>query len=452
MVNNKRTTIIYSILILSSIALILFLYYLKHFSSAANHIFLRGYLLLIFTLVLGCALSFDYRNTFQKTIAILLISIVLGFSLVSFGSWLIHPMWSGSPRDKEDYLINYMSSIELYENQHSPYEIHGLNLPPSISFPFPTYFLYWIFSGFGKLDFSQGAFLYWIANLILLIISFFLWVKLFDLDRDYFRKYWKRAVIFVFILLNALSWVVLSIGQSEIFIVFFVSFTLWSCYKSKQKWVLMLAGYGLSLAMMIKPHLSLFALYFAIAGIVILYSKRYKSNHFWILVGLIIGTLFSIVGTLVIPNGVSYDTYLQFLTKVTPVLKFRFHSIYNISPVVHLLTLSHIPVTSAISLLILIGLIAITWRATYRRMLDLDSNLLWLTCTTIAFPVVWFYYNAWVIPVQLFIYKELFEKDEIGSMLHIFFFLSFGLMLIDGGILPGIGTIILYFLLIKYRK
>ncbi|MDA0321333.1 MAG: hypothetical protein O2923_01245 [Verrucomicrobia bacterium] len=101
-----------------------------------------------------------------------IVGLCLLLSLASAGDMLLHAPGSSlvgiSERFLDDFEINYYAGQSLYARGVGPYGIeaeYGLR-NTSNSFPFPTYFLYWLCSGFGRCDKATTGFLFTLLNVL----------------------------------------------------------------------------------------------------------------------------------------------------------------------------------------------------------------------------------------------------------------------------------------------
>src|SRR5258708_33008820 len=70
-----------------------------------------------------------------------------------------------------DFSVNYNAAQNLYQHGTSPYTIPG-----AYSFPFPTFYLYWLASIFGRASETSAWVVWWLANAALwLLCSAVLW-------------------------------------------------------------------------------------------------------------------------------------------------------------------------------------------------------------------------------------------------------------------------------------
>src|SRR5258708_25834829 len=58
-----------------------------------------------------------------------------------------------------DFSVNYDAAQALYAHGANPYSVQA-----AYSFPFPTFYLYWLASGFGALSKPTAWIVWWIAN------------------------------------------------------------------------------------------------------------------------------------------------------------------------------------------------------------------------------------------------------------------------------------------------
>src|SRR5260221_13333698 len=73
-----------------------------------------------------------------------------------------------------DFSVNYNAAQNLYQHGTSPYTIPG-----AYSFPFPTFYLYWLASIFGRANETSAWVVWWLANAALWMLCIaILWASI----------------------------------------------------------------------------------------------------------------------------------------------------------------------------------------------------------------------------------------------------------------------------------
>jgi hypothetical protein len=302
-----------------------------------------------------------------------------------------------------DFKVNYDAAKVLYGQNGDPYSVHA-----AYSFPFPTFHLYWITSLFGQLSQPAAWVVWWIVNLVVwAICAILLWRTL---PRSASPR-GRDMMLYAAVAIPAMA--TLWQGQTALFaLAGLVSLHLATLSESRWTWII--GGVGLAIATLIKPQIALVGL-----GIVIWLAWRKNDREFlkrslWIAGSAIIAALALIGITLILPGGVSLDTYQRFISEALPQIARPGDAIWVIgspsfvaswlalqfglpSPTVDL-------VGTMVTMLMIVAGIIWTIKRRDRGLVEIAAG--WAVWAMIALRVTWTWYAAWCLPFFLLTVNE----------------------------------------------
>lgn len=351
-----------------------------------------------------------------------------------------------------DFSMNFRGALEIYGKLASPYSISG-----SVSFPFPTYIIYWFSSLAGRLTISQSFSLFVIANsLIWLSVAALLWkhYKVGEFDPH-------SRLLFVLLFLNSSAFDAFAgTGQTTVFVSLALAIMLVSFSKAGLRWFL-LGGAAAGTAALIKPQVSI-----VLVGLVVILFhqiwKREQINHLVASLAGAVAAFASLIGiSLLFPSGLKLQTYSEFFTSVLPSLSdpgaSRVWSTFgimrgNASPIALIVSglsgVFGVNPSRLSSIATIAGLLAfsiLTFR-TSRSRLEL-AILPWLFAPLFLTQVTWSYSSVWIVPAFLFVFsRQLGSNDRRMPFL---FFAGYGLLRVGPNALALMALCILFTLLLQ---
>ncbi len=323
-----------------------------------------------------------------------------------------------------DFHVNYQAAVGLYRHGDSPYSVHA-----AYSFPFPTFYLYWLASGFGSLSESQTWIVWWLANgAIWAACAWVAWRGLPRVNlthrsrrecspapqaaRDFQDRAFSpslnqdiREGVRRYALVTIPAMTTLWQGQTALLILaglVGVQFALAQPGKRR----LIVGGIGLGWAALIKPQLALVGIGLGLWMI----ARRDRSA--WRVVRLIgaaaVTALIGVALTLILPGGVSLDTYRQFVQETLPQVASPADQLVIGSPAftagalalqLGASTRTSDVITSGVTLLVLI--LAALWTAQRANRPAAEIAAGWGVWTMVAPRVAWMWYGTWCLPFFL---------------------------------------------------
>ncbi len=300
-----------------------------------------------------------------------------------------------------DFQVNHQAASVLYGTGGDPYSVHA-----AYSFPFPTFYLYWIFGGLGSLSETQAWVAWWVINGLLWAgCAWLLWRVLppaaSPLERD-MRLYTAVAIPAITTLWE---------GQTALFILLGLVGVHVAALSGRSRW----GGIGLALAALVKPQLALVGLGIVLWGILARRSSRYldmwPAIRIVILAALV--ALALIILTILLPGGVTVETYRQFVAAALPQVARPADALVIGSPafVAGAIALSLGASERTADLLanavtVLILAIAVLWtlRRAGRPLTEVAAG--WGVWAMVAPRVTWMWYAAWCLPFFLLAVQE----------------------------------------------
>lgn len=431
--------------ILLFVSFIYFVYEIRNFLEGQ-----RGYIRGSLTLFLSTIFAISLTCQKKKIILIIMVSIVLILSIGAIDLLFHNPGVSIidlTPRFLNDFNIYYFGSMELYEYNDSPYGIeqkYHVNI--SAGFPFPIYAIYWGCSGFGLLDKAQTGLIITILNIVLALLIIWLSLKLTGLNTIFRHRsdnIWWSLVILFFVFTSPI-WGIIMNGLSTIIAGFFLISGLWI---SRTYLILyeVLSGLLLSIGIMIKPNYVPFLFYFLTNGVnqsaINLSTRNQKLHNVRIFLFSILFFLFFVLLTIVIPDGVNLNTYLQFLNQVLPLWEIKIAD-WSISLIGLIKTLFPCALSSMIIFFILLTLLLI-W-----GILKKWSWHIWLVIPLLISPITWPTYTVILLPLYFLIAKQAVEKTDKSFELALLI-IGTGTLYLRYNLVSAVGLILIFYLALK---
>ena len=330
------------------------------------------------------------------------------------------------PRYPDDFLINLTAARELYGFDRLPYGIQqAFNLPnASISFPFPTYWIYWFASGFGHLDDLLSGCLFTAINLIATMLLICRSFRLAGMRV-------AQAEMFWILLFLSPVWGTILIGQTPTLAAACIVVG-WLHLRSDSKGSLLLGVVLVSLGLLIKPNFApvLFGLFLERGNS----SNPRKPLLVFGLIGASLGVI--LAGTLLVPGGVTLETYQAFREIALPKVLSKVGAPNNLSLIGSLVRNLSLPVKPGFlagglgTLLVGFGL----WKKKDWRY--------WFLVPLVVSPITWSPYLALALPVQFAL------VGSCDRMWNCAVVLSAGLIALSRYETGTVGLLILFFLVL----
>ncbi len=338
-----------------------------------------------------------------------------------------------------DFGVNHDAANLLYGQGRDPYSIPGV-----YSFPFPTFLMYWIAGGFGALNNPQAWIAWWVVNgTVWAACAVLLWRTLAitgNRERD----------LLIFALVGIPAMTTLWQGQTALLILAgLVTLQLGlSPVAGRVQWIA--GGIGLAFAALIKPQMALIGIGLALWAIVAWRSGRTQDARcaVRVLVTALAAGLVAILLTVIIPGGVTVDTYLRFFNGALPQVAQPIDLIsVNGSPAYALSALALSAglsaslvniISNAVTLLLLAVAAVWTVRRQDRPITEIAAG--WGVWAMVTPRVAWTWYATWCLPFFLLAIQENRNGPRWRLTLIV---LILGALNLQIGILPiALGTII----------
>jgi hypothetical protein len=386
------------------------------------------------------------------------LAILLALALPAIFMLLAALYVQGSGQVFFDFQVNHQGALALYRDGLDPYSV-----PAAYSFPFPTFFLYWLLSGFGSLSETASWIVWWLVNaLVWLVCAFLLWRTLprpTSPRERHFLIYaavsipaittiWQgQTALCILAGLTILHWAVLlriqenqslTVGarhasplppnsESSTGVPITPPFSpllagegsgLRVGLPSKE----ILGGSGLACATLIKPQMALIGVGIALWAILAWRSGRKNDAHRAILIAVSSGmiALLLLALTILLPGGVSLDTYRQFVTVALPQVAQPADALVIGSPAFTAATLAYslgapgrtVDLVASIATAIVLILAAWwTWQRSQRPLIEIAAG--WGVWAMVAPRVAWVWYAAWCLPFFLLTVQETLRQRRL---------------------------------------
>ena len=311
-----------------------------------------------------------------------------------------------------DLETNFRAALELYDGGGDVYSVPG-----AVSFPAPTFWLYWLATGFGAFG-AAGVFI------TFSLMAALCWIAAFFLLRDDLRHMLAQfstpmqAQQFLFILLAIPGTQSVGQGQTATMVLLGVVIT-WLALNNPRRMAHLLGGMALGAAATIKPQV-------ALAGIglltvaVIDADERPRAGG--TLLGAVLGGLAVMALAVILPEGVTFDHIREFFREVLPSLappteEFKVHgSLAFLASV--LMTRAGVAegpadaLSTAITLVIVAAFIwkTVRWRADGMPLREVFA--MWLAVAVFAPELTWNFYVAWTLPTFALLASDALRREN----------------------------------------
>ncbi|MCB9767882.1 MAG: hypothetical protein H6752_06765 [Candidatus Omnitrophica bacterium] len=331
------------------------------------------------------------------------------------------------PRFKNDFEINLTAAQQMYGEGGSPYGIQEeFNLPnASISFPFPTYWVYWACSGFGGFDPATTGAIFTALNLFAAIVLIRASRGLSGIGGDESELIW-------FLTLISPIWGTVLIGQTPVMAAALIS-AGWLTLRSEDFMHLTFGALLVAFGILIKPNFAPLVVGPLLIGLL----DRRHQKQFNLSLGIIAALVGVALCAILIPGGVGLDTLGEFRDVAVPKALTKVEAHNNLSLVGFLHFLLPMPIHPKATGLFLVTIL--TALGVVRR---LDWKY-WFLVPLIVSPITWGPYLSLALPVQFALAKQ---SDAFIQTLVI---LSAGLIGLDYTGFSTLGVLILLWLVIQ---
>jgi hypothetical protein len=343
-----------------------------------------------------------------------------------------------------DFAVNHRAAALLYGSGGDPYSVHA-----AYSFPFPTFYVYWLAGAFGSLSETQSWIVWWLINgLVWAFCASILWRTLprpaSSLERD-MRLYAAVATPAITTLWQ---------GQTALLILAGLVALHFAALPGRSR--PLLGGIGLAWAALIKPQLALVGPGIALWGFLAWRAGRRDDARLAfriLLAALLIGLV--LVGlTIVLPGGVTAETYRQFVVTALPQVARPSDGLVIGSPsfaaAALALGLGADERTADLAANVVTALVlccAALWtvRRPDRPLVEILAG--WGVWAMVAPRVAWTWYAAWCLPFLMLAVRETVLRRLAGRLALIV--ISLALLNLQLDSLPvAFGTILLLIILV----
>lgn len=412
-----------------------------------HHGDVRGAIILALSVVFAlCLIVRDARPVRLVAITVIALTVLGTVDL------LLHspaaPLLAMTPRFENDFKINLAGAREMYGHGRTPYHIEQeYHLPNySVSFPFPTYAMFWMSSGFGRWGGTTAGIVFTLLNVAAACALIALSLKLADVDLESLleRSSSWLFLIVLFVAVNSQIWTTVFMGQTATIAACLIVLGIWFARTSFVPHEA-IAGLALALGLLIKPNFTPLLLYFFFAWRhARVRSERARAAavlHVVLFTGAF--ALFLVLGS--IASGVRVATYADFVHTSIPIVEREIFEPNNVSVSGALADIApglRSPRAVTVVLLLITVLLGFKYR--------LVSWAPWLVLSLLISPITWAFYTALLLPVQLRLARVCSQKDDrVGLALLV---ISMGLIYILRT-LPGlIGLLAVFYLTVLYAS
>ncbi len=378
---------------------------------------LRGVLISLFAVILAlCLLSTRPRLIIPVTSLIVFVSLLglVALLLRSPGAYAFGLV----PGNPGDFDINSSGALELYHYGHPPYAIEEKYhlVQPSLSFPFPTYAIYWLCSGFGLWGRAIAGLNFTVLNAVAAFVLIGVSYRLSSADLRTLSGPKRRVAILVglFLALTSPFWLEVLTGNTAVLAACLMILGLWYARKRFAR-PGVIPGACLALGAMIKPNFAALLLYFPTARFRSLAQPRNvraRGGYMRVFLLTVICAISFIAASLVFPRGMHLDTYTAWLTQAGPVLQDEARwSRINISLLGLFNALSPRPVPPVVASVVLIGA-TIAFGLRYGR----SSWMIWLVIPLLVSPITWTSYMGLALPAQFAIVYHCVKRERFVDL------------------------------------
>jgi hypothetical protein len=335
------------------------------------------------------------------------LAILLALALPAIFMLLAALYVQGSGQVFFDFQVNHRAALALYRDGLDPYSV-----PAAYSFPFPTFFLYWVLSGFGNLSETASWMVWWLVNaLIWLVCALLLWRTLPRPTSPRERHFLIYAAVSIPAITTIWQ------GQTALFILLGLAALHYAAHTTPDFSLprTILGGAGLACATLIKPQMALVGIGIALWAILAWRSGRKTDAQRAALIvvssGMIVLLLLGL--TILLPGGVTLDTFRKFVTVALPQVAQPADALVIGSPAFTAATLAYslgAPsrtvdlVANIATAIVLIFAAFWTRRRADRPLIEIAAG--WGVWAMVAPRVAWVWYAAWCLPFFLLTVQE----------------------------------------------
>jgi len=313
-----------------------------------------------------------------------------------------------------DYSVNYDAAAALYGQGTSPYQIEA-----AYSFPLPTFFLYWAGSLFGHLEKSSAWVLWWIGGAILWSGCAIFLLRSIAPARN-IRE--RDCLRYACVAIPAMT--TLWQGQTAVFILagLVLLHEALQQVQNRRAFPSLMGGVGLAWAALIKPQLALVGLGLGAWAILAWSQNRRKvaAQVATLLAAAVITATTLIAVSLVLPGGITLDTYRDFITQALPKVAMPSSGLsvvgspaFTAASIAATLGASDATVTlvsNAVTLVVLAFAIYWTLRRAQRPLIEIAAG--WGVWAMVAPRVTWPWYAVWCLPFFLLAIREALSRPR----------------------------------------
>lgn len=332
------------------------------------------------------------------------LALPVGFMLIIALTYLSNP----NAATFFDFEVNHNAAVALYAHGNSPYSISA-----AYSFPFPSFYLYWLSTGFGRWNETQAWIVWWLSNGLLWIgCVVILWRTLprAQSPRERDIRYYASAAI------PAMT--TLWQGQTALFILAGLIALHLATLPERGRLYQILGGLGLAWASLIKPQLAIVGLGLILWGLLALRARRYDAvARIGVIIGSAVIIAMVLIGlTLILPGGVTLDTYREFASQALPHVAQPADAVVIGSPSFMAAAAAYqfgasdriIDLSATIGTVIVLGSAAYwTIRRANRPLVEIAAG--WGVWSMVAPRVAWVWYATWCLPFFLLFSREIYQ-------------------------------------------
>lgn len=321
-----------------------------------------------------------------------------------------------------DFDVNHRAALLLYGQNSDPYSIHTV-----WSFPFPTFYTYWLLGGLGRLNISQAWVAWWLVNGVLwLVCAVLLWrtlpVPVSQRERD--------TLLYAAAAVPGMT----TLWQGQTALLILAGLTTLHLAIRRGRWIV--GGVGLAWAALVKPQLALVGV--GLAVWIGLRARRGENVRGPVTALIAAGVVaVALIGlTLLLPGGVTLDTYREFFAETLPRIA-RPDETHNVigSPAFVLSKLAFWLgasernaelISSGVTVLVFAAAVFWTVRRASRPLIEIAAG--WAAWAMVAPRVAWTWYATWCLPFFWLALQENFRQRRSTLLLTLFVVV---LMLLD---------------------
>ncbi|HVO42872.1 MAG TPA: hypothetical protein VMT34_09620 [Aggregatilineales bacterium] len=330
-----------------------------------------------------------------------------------------------------DFNVNYRAAAALYLDGSDPYTVHA-----AYSFPIPTFYLYWLFSR--ALSPLAAWYAWWIVNAVIWAgCALLLWRSLPPAADPIARA----MGLYVCAAIPGIT--VLWQGQTALLILAGLVAVHYGL-RSPGRTNLLIGAAGLAWAALIKPQLVLVGLGIAIWAALrwgATPDRRAEALHaIRLLTGAVAIAVAAVLVTLVLPGGVTLETYRAFLGEALPQVARPSDGLVIGSPAFAAAAIANVLGASdraadAISTVVTVAMVGAgafwTWRHRHEAAISIAAG--WGVWAMVIPRVAWTWYAAWCLPFFLLTVNGDRRRDALLVIILALLALQPGMMIVAVG-------------------